>query len=83
MPYRHRARFGAADRSDKPHAGRVYDAEARRPECRAHGFVPRIARKGIESSQKRGRHRWLVDPSTSSGAGTQARFNRFRRLPIR
>jgi hypothetical protein len=31
------------------------------------GIVPRIARKGIESSEKRGRHRWVVDLSTRSG----------------
>ncbi|GJE71707.1 hypothetical protein CHKEEEPN_3254 [Methylorubrum podarium] len=40
------------------------------------GIVPRIARKGIETSQKLGRRRWVVEH-------THAWFNRFRRLPIR
>lgn len=53
-------------RPDKLHADKAYDAKARRQECRARGIVPRIARKGIESSQKLGLHRWVVDPSTGS-----------------
>ena len=40
------------------------------------GIVPRIARRGIESSQRLGRHRRVVER-------THAWFNRFRRLPIR
>ncbi|WP_156383797.1 IS5 family transposase [Methylobacterium sp. Leaf456] len=63
-------------RPDKLHADKAYDAKARRQECRARGIVPRIARKGIESSEKLGRHRWVVER-------THAWFNRFRRLPIR
>ena len=62
-------------RPDKLHADKAYDAKARRQECRARGIVPRIARKGIESSEKLGRHRWVVER-------THAWFNRFRRLPI-
>ena len=63
-------------RPGKLHADKAYDAKARRQECRARGIVPRIARKGIESSQKLGRHRWVVER-------THAWFNRFRRLPVR
>ncbi len=63
-------------RHDKLHADKAYDAKARRQECRRRGIVPRIARKGIESSQKLGRHRWVVER-------THVWFNRFRRLPIR
>jgi IS5 family transposase len=54
-------------RPDKLHADKAYDAKARRQECRARGIVPRIARKGIQSSERLGRHRWVVDPSTGSG----------------
>ena len=63
-------------RPDKLHADKAYDAKARRLECRAHGIVPRIARKGIESSEKLGRHRLgrRADPCL---------FNRFRRPPVR
>jgi transposase len=43
---------------------------------RKRGIECRIARRGIESSQKLGRHRWVVER-------TFAWFNRFRRLTIR
>ncbi len=39
-------------------------------------ITPRIARKGIESSQRLGRHRWVVER-------TLAGLNRMRRLTIR
>ncbi len=54
-------------RPDKLHANKAYEVKARRQERRAHGIVPRIARKGIESSEQLGRHRWVVDPSTGLG----------------
>ncbi|TXN60385.1 IS5 family transposase [Methylobacterium sp. WL18] len=63
-------------RPDKLHADKAYDARPRRHECRMRGIVPRIARRGIESSERHGRHRWVVER-------THAWFNRFRRLPIR
>ncbi|RYY07616.1 MAG: IS5 family transposase [Alphaproteobacteria bacterium] len=63
-------------RPDKLHADKAYDARPRRQECRVRGIVSRIARRGIESSEKLSRHRWVVER-------THAWFNRFRRLPIR
>lgn len=45
-------------------------------ECRARGVLPRIARRGIESSQQLGKHRWVVER-------TFAWLNRFRRLMVR
>nr|USU34363.1 IS5 family transposase [Methylobacterium sp. OTU13CASTA1] len=62
-------------RPHKLHADTAYDARARRQECRARGIVPRIARRGIESSEKLGLHRWVVER-------THAWFNRFRHLPV-
>ena len=44
--------------------------------CRRRGIVPRIARRGIESSERLGRHRWVVER-------TLAWFARFRRLAVR
>jgi transposase len=38
--------------------------------------MPRIARRGIESSQRLGRHRWVVER-------TFAWINQFRRLVVR
>jgi IS5 family transposase len=63
-------------RPDKRNADKAYDAKLRRQECRAGGIVPRIARKGVESSEKLGPHRWVVEQ-------THAWFNRSRRLPVR
>jgi len=45
-------------------------------ECRARGIVPRIAPKGIQNSERLGRHRWVV-------ARAHAWFSGFRRLPVR
>lgn len=63
-------------RPDKLHAEKAYDVRSRRHECRARGIVLRIARRGVESSEKLGRHRWVVER-------THAWFNRFRSLTIR
>ncbi len=52
----------------------AYDAKPRRQECRARGIVPRIARKGVDSSERLGRHRWVVER-------THAWFNRFGACP--
>ena len=63
-------------RPDKLHADKGYDHRRCRRECRARGIKPRIARRGIESSQKLGRHRWVVER-------TFAWLNQFRRLAVR
>jgi transposase len=44
-------------RPDKLHADKGYDHRRCRPECRARGITPRIARRGSDSSQRLGRHR--------------------------
>jgi len=63
-------------RPDKVHADKGYDARrCRRALSRRHIKV-RIARKGIESSQRLGRHRWVVER-------TFAWLNHFRRLRVR
>jgi transposase len=48
-------------RPDKLHADKAYDARQRRAGLRRRGITPRIARKGIESSTKLGRHRWVIE----------------------
>ena len=48
-------------RPDKLHADKAYDARQRRAGLRRRGIIPRIARKGIESSTTLGRHRWVVE----------------------
>jgi transposase len=63
-------------RPGKLHADKAYDAEDLRAFCRRLGIAPRIARKGIESSQRLGRHRWRIERTISWIFG-------YRRLTIR
>lgn len=63
-------------RPQKLHADKAYDSREKRQALRRRGITPRLARKGIESSEKLGRHRWVVER-------THAWLNRYRRLKIR
>jgi transposase len=60
-------------RPAKLHADKAYDHAACRRACRERRIVPRIARRGIDSSERLGRYRWIVER-------TLAWFARFRRL---
>ena len=63
-------------RPAKGHADKAYDIpRCRRALTRRHIAV-RIARKGIDSSERLGRHRWVVER-------TLAWLNRYRRLTVR
>jgi transposase len=63
-------------RPEKLHADKAYDSRALRAELRKRGVTPRIARRGVESSERLGRYRWVVERTISW-------LNRFRRLRIR
>ena len=63
-------------RPAKLHADKGYDKRHCRRYCWMHHIGCRIARIGVESSERLGRHRWVVER-------TGAWFNRFRRLRIR
>jgi transposase len=63
-------------RPAKLHADKAYDSRRCRKECRARGITPRIARKGIETSARLGRHRWVVERAF-------AWMDQFRRLATR
>ncbi len=52
-------------RPAKLHADKGYDYPNLRRALRARGITPRIARRGIESSERLGRHRWVVERSLS------------------
>jgi len=54
---RGRPRFRPA----KLHADKAYDHVFCRAGCSVRGITPRIARRGIESKQKLGRYRWVVE----------------------
>ena len=58
------------------HTDKAYDHRRCRAECRQRTIAPRIARRGIEASDRLGRHRWVVER-------TFAWLNRFRRLTVR
>jgi len=63
-------------RPTKLHADKAYDHQrCRRALVRRH-IQPRIARRGVESSARLGRHRWVVER-------TLAWFGQFRRLAMR
>lgn len=63
-------------RPEKLHGDKGYDYKRCRAACRRRGIRHRIARRGIESSEKLGRHRWVVER-------TLAWLARYRRLTIR
>ena len=48
-------------RPAKLHADKAYDVSTLRRALRARGIAPRIARRGIDSSERLGRHRWVVE----------------------
>jgi transposase len=67
---RRRTRPGAV------HADKGYDSDANRAYLRRRGIRPRIARRGVESSTRLGRHRWKVERALSW-------LSCFRRLEVR
>ena len=64
-------------RPEKLHADKGYDFPRCRKALRKRGIKARIARRGIESSERLGRYRWVVERTLSSW------LNRFRRLKVR
>ena len=63
-------------RPDKLHADKAYDFRRCRQALHARHIKVRIARRGVDSSTKLGRHRWVVER-------TLAWLARFRRLTVR
>lgn len=60
----------------KVHADKGYDSRKNRDYLEALHITPRIARRGVESREKSGRHRWVVERPF-------AWLHRMRRLRIR
>jgi transposase len=63
-------------RPNKLHADRAYDFPRCRKALRRRGITPRIARRGIDSSERLECHRWVVER-------TLAWLAKYRRLTIR
>ena len=63
-------------RPSKLHADKAYDAPRCRKALATRRIKDRIARRGIDTSRRLGRHRWVIER-------TLAWFSRFRRLAVR
>lgn len=63
-------------RPGKLHADKGYDFSRCREALRKRGIKSRIARRGVESSERLGCHRWVVERTLSW-------LKRFRRLKVR
>ena len=70
-----RSRGRPRKRPKKLHADKAYDFPRCREALRKRSITSRIARRGIESSEKLGRYRWVVER-------TLLWMNRFRRLKV-
>jgi IS5 family transposase len=65
-PGNHRATRGPGRPRRRPaklHADNGYDYPTCRQALRRRGIIPRVARRGVESSQRLGHHRWEVERS--------------------
>ncbi|WSL51234.1 IS5 family transposase [Streptomyces sp. NBC_01267] len=63
----------------KLHADKAYDNRHLRQWLRGRGITPRIARKGIESSERLGRHRWTIERTMAWLAGCRRLHRRYER----
>lgn len=52
-------------RPAKLHADKAYDASDLRCALQARSIIPRLARRGIDSKERLGRHRWVVERTLS------------------
>ena len=72
-----RSRRGPRRRSPvKLRADKAYDIDDLRAWLRERGITPKIARRGIESTERLGRHRWKIERTIAWLTG-------YRRLTIR
>ena len=70
-------------RRAKLHADKGYDYQRCHAHLRQRGIASRIARRGVESSERLGKHRWVVERTHSWFAGFGKLRIRFeRRLDI-
>ena len=63
-------------RPRKLHADKAYHSATLRQSLRRRHIAPRIARRGIDSRERLGRHRWVVERAF-------AWLNQYRRLRVR
>jgi transposase len=63
------------------HADKAYDQADLRAWVRHRGIAVRIARKGIETSEKLGRHRWVIERTLAWLTGYRRLTLRYERNP--
>ncbi|MGW0073363.1 transposase, partial [Streptosporangium sandarakinum] len=63
----------------KLHGDKGYDYPHLRAFLRGRGIIPRIARRGIESGRRLGRHRWVVGRTVSWLVGYRRLHRRYER----
>jgi len=68
-------------RPAKLHADKGYDVVELRRWLRRRGITPRIARRGIESTERLGRHRWKIERSIAWLTGYRRLSPRYERNP--
>jgi transposase len=66
-------------RPDRLHADKAYDGRRCHGEYRARDIVPRIACKGVDSSARLGRHRWVVERTFAWIGQFRRRATRYER----
>lgn len=66
-------------RPDKVHADKGYDYPRCRDALKKRGITARIARRGMESNERLGRHRWVVERTHAWLAGFGKLRIRFER----
>ncbi|MET7666407.1 transposase, partial [Streptomyces sp. NPDC005463] len=69
-------------RPAKLHADKAYDNRHLWQWLRLRHITPRIARKGVETSQKLGRHRWTIERTMAWLAGCRRLHRRYERQAI-
>ncbi|MFC8015363.1 transposase [Streptomyces cinereoruber] len=68
-------------RGPDKHGDEGYDYPHPRQWLRGRGIAPRIARRGTETSQRLGRHRWVVERTMSWLAGCRRLHSRYEHKP--
>lgn len=68
-------------RPDKLHADKAYDAAWARAWLRGRRILPRIARRGAETSTPLSRHRWRIERSYTWLGGRRRLLTRYERKP--
>jgi transposase len=74
-----RPQGGGRRRPEKLHADKSYDYSHLRRWLRGRGIPHGIARKGIETSTRLGRHRWTIERTVAWLAGCRRLHRRYER----